>query len=89
MRNIFTKTNYRFWVWQRMGGDSDGALVPGPRQGLQVPQQSVADVVLGQRSGVQGDGVVGGCELANEKSVFRVLANERVVLPAQDPPQTH
>ena len=71
-----------------MGGEGDGALVSGPRQSLQVPQQRVADVVLGQRSGVQGDGVVDGCELTNEKSLFRVLANERVILPAQHPPQT-
>ena len=46
-----------------MGGHGDGALVPAPCLGLQMSQQSVADVVLSQGPGVQRDGVVGGREL--------------------------
>ena len=64
-----TKFRYRLWVWQGVGGHSDGAPVPAPRLGLQVPQQGVADVVLSQGPRVQGDGVVGGRELSTNQSI--------------------
>ena len=65
-QSFLTKQRYRFGVWQWMGGHSNGAPVPAPGLGLQMSQQSVADVVLSQGSRVQRDGVVGGRELMDQ-----------------------
>ena len=66
VHKFLNKRRYRFGVWERMGGHGDGAPIPAPGPGLQMSQQSVADVVLSQGSRVQRDGVIGGRELMNQ-----------------------